>query len=314
MRINAGTNRGIGYTDVMLPDGDNLRPIAIKRGDGFRLCKTRTGGLVTSRVWVYVGIEPDGRGGSVLRLRAVRPRRLRAFLALALLAGALVSVPWTMASAAPVALAPAGTAAALAILIFPTMRLMARREQRVLVQQLARIVRAQAAPAPDYQAPPRISIPGPGHPPAAPVPAPPVPVAAEAAAPPSATLRASVPRPRAGDDPVVETALVPLTVEVSQDPKRPPVTFMDSDPGGAPEHRANAVVRHILELIPGGLDIGPIGGLAEVTFEVTRADGVKYTTSCRISFSSVDHRKRLTVGTKLPVRVDPSDHSRIVLD
>lgn len=57
------------------------------------------------------------------------------------------------------------------------------------------------------------------------------------------------------------------------------------------------------------------GGIVDLTLNVLLGDGYQYGTKTRVAFSTADRRARATEkGTELPVRVDPADPTRVVID
>ena len=57
------------------------------------------------------------------------------------------------------------------------------------------------------------------------------------------------------------------------------------------------------------------GGIVDLTLDVRLTDGYEYSTKTRVAFSTPDRRARATEkGTELPVRVDPADPNRVVID
>jgi hypothetical protein len=78
---------------------------------------------------------------------------------------------------------------------------------------------------------------------------------------------------------------------------------------------ATAVVTASREVpAPPGEDRPP-GGAVELTLEVTRADGTRHTATAGVLFSSTERRVRYgMVGSRLPVRIDPTDADRVVID
>jgi hypothetical protein len=85
--------------------------------------------------------------------------------------------------------------------------------------------------------------------------------------------------------------------------------------GGGGGERASAVVIDAREIaIPQGMPAAP-AGMADITLEVRRADGTRYTTVTRVGFSTPERRARVTApGTQLSVYIDPSDRSRVAID
>lgn len=56
-------------------------------------------------------------------------------------------------------------------------------------------------------------------------------------------------------------------------------------------------------------------GTVDITLEVRRADGSRYTTVTRVGFSAPERRARVaTPGTQLTVLIDPGDLSRVAID
>jgi hypothetical protein len=57
------------------------------------------------------------------------------------------------------------------------------------------------------------------------------------------------------------------------------------------------------------------GGIVDLTINVLLSDGYQYGTKTRVAFSTLERRARATEkGAQLPVRVDPADPNRIVID
>ncbi|HEY4021658.1 MAG TPA: DUF3592 domain-containing protein [Pseudonocardiaceae bacterium] len=57
------------------------------------------------------------------------------------------------------------------------------------------------------------------------------------------------------------------------------------------------------------------GGIVDLTVDVRLEDGYSYSTKTRVAFSTPERRaKVIEKGTELPVRVDPADPNRIVID
>jgi hypothetical protein len=57
------------------------------------------------------------------------------------------------------------------------------------------------------------------------------------------------------------------------------------------------------------------GGIVDVTLEVRRADGSGYTTRTRLSITTPERRAAVaTPGTRLSVRIDPNDPTRVEID
>ena len=83
--------------------------------------------------------------------------------------------------------------------------------------------------------------------------------------------------------------------------------------GGGEEAAAVVVAAH--EIVrPAGLPTAP-GGLVDITLDITRRDGSGYTAVTRIGFRTPERRAQVaTVGTRLTVRIDPADPSRVVID
>ena len=60
---------------------------------------------------------------------------------------------------------------------------------------------------------------------------------------------------------------------------------------------------------------GPTATLCDLTLRVTGADGAGYETITRLGFRNAQRRAAIAVvGATLPVRVDPSDRTRVVVD
>jgi hypothetical protein len=79
---------------------------------------------------------------------------------------------------------------------------------------------------------------------------------------------------------------------------------------------ATAVVLAAHEVsVPFGMPGAGPGGVVDITLDVSAPDGSAYSTMTRISFSTVERKARIAVpGSTLPVLIDPSDRSRIVID
>jgi hypothetical protein len=94
------------------------------------------------------------------------------------------------------------------------------------------------------------------------------------------------------------------------------VTVSGGGPGAAEAARlldagtpARAVVTEVRDASVFGVS------LADLTLEVTLADGARYPAHTRIGFSTPERRARIaTTGAELPVRVDPRDRSRVTID
>jgi hypothetical protein len=84
--------------------------------------------------------------------------------------------------------------------------------------------------------------------------------------------------------------------------------------GGGGE-RASAVVLDAREIaVPPGMPSAP-AGMVDITLEIRRADGTRYTAVTRVGFSTAERRARVaTPGTQLSVHIDPSDRSRVAID
>jgi hypothetical protein len=84
--------------------------------------------------------------------------------------------------------------------------------------------------------------------------------------------------------------------------------------GGGGE-RASAVVIDAREIAsPPGMPAAP-ARMADITLEIRKADGTRYTTVTRVGFSTPERRARVTAqGTQLSVYIDPSDRSRVAID
>lgn len=84
--------------------------------------------------------------------------------------------------------------------------------------------------------------------------------------------------------------------------------------GGGGE-RASAVVIDAREVaIPPGMPSAP-AGTVDISLEIRRADGTRYTTVTRVGFSTPERRSLVaTPGTQLTVLIDPSDRSRVAID
>jgi hypothetical protein len=85
--------------------------------------------------------------------------------------------------------------------------------------------------------------------------------------------------------------------------------------GGGGGERASAVVIDARQIAnPPGTPGAP-AGMVDITLEIRRADGSRYTTVTRVGFSTPERRARVTApGTQLSVFIDPSDRSRVAID
>jgi hypothetical protein len=84
-------------------------------------------------------------------------------------------------------------------------------------------------------------------------------------------------------------------------------------PGGGGE-LATAVVLAAQDVAPMPGYAAP-GGIVDVTLEVRRADGSGYTTRIRLSITTPERRAAVaTPGTRLSVRIDPNDPTRVEID
>jgi xanthine/CO dehydrogenase XdhC/CoxF family maturation factor len=66
---------------------------------------------------------------------------------------------------------------------------------------------------------------------------------------------------------------------------------------------------------PGRRFVNPPGGTVDLLLEVIRPGGDRYTTHLVVGFSTPERRARVaTVGTRLPVRIDPDKPGKIAID
>jgi hypothetical protein len=83
--------------------------------------------------------------------------------------------------------------------------------------------------------------------------------------------------------------------------------------GGGEEASAVVVAAHEV-FQPADLPSAP-GGVVDITLDITRGDGSGYTAVNRVSFSTLERREQIAVvGTRLPVRLDPDDPTKVVID
>ena len=81
---------------------------------------------------------------------------------------------------------------------------------------------------------------------------------------------------------------------------------------GGGEH-ASAVVMGVRD-VPPGPGFAPPAGMADLTLEITRADGSVYTAPARLSFATPERRAAVaTPGTRLRVRIDPNLPTRVAI-
>lgn len=80
--------------------------------------------------------------------------------------------------------------------------------------------------------------------------------------------------------------------------------------------RGTAVVVAVSDVpVPPGVPGAPPAGVADLTLQVTRADGTAYTARTRLAFSTPERRGRIAVpGAELPVLLDPASPDRIAID
>jgi hypothetical protein len=80
--------------------------------------------------------------------------------------------------------------------------------------------------------------------------------------------------------------------------------------------RATAVVLTAHEVsIPAGMVGGGPAGVVDITLDITPPDGNGFTAVTRVGFSTPERRARFTAaGARLSVLVDPTDHTRVVID
>jgi hypothetical protein len=79
--------------------------------------------------------------------------------------------------------------------------------------------------------------------------------------------------------------------------------------------RATAIVVAVEDKKPRRAALTPPGGMADVTLEVTRADGSIYTTHTVIGFSTPERRAIVAVvGKRLNVFIDPTSPSKLAID
>jgi hypothetical protein len=77
---------------------------------------------------------------------------------------------------------------------------------------------------------------------------------------------------------------------------------------------ATGVVRAVHDVVP-AVPLPPGMSQADLTLDVTRPDGTTYPVTTRIGFRSPARRAAVaTVGTRLPVLVDPANPGRVVID
>jgi xanthine/CO dehydrogenase XdhC/CoxF family maturation factor len=95
--------------------------------------------------------------------------------------------------------------------------------------------------------------------------------------------------------------------------------------GCTPAEAARAVAAHdgeqgtavvlAAEDRPGWRFLNPPGGTVDLLLEVIRPGGDRYTTHLVVGFSAPERRARVaTVGTRLPVRVNPDEPGKIAID
>jgi hypothetical protein len=79
--------------------------------------------------------------------------------------------------------------------------------------------------------------------------------------------------------------------------------------------RATAIVVAVTDKKPRFAALAPPGGMADLTLEVTRADGSIYTAHSVIGFSTQERRSIVAVvGKRLNVFIDPSTPTKIAID
>jgi hypothetical protein len=109
-------------------------------------------------------------------------------------------------------------------------------------------------------------------------------------------------------EPQAPAASQPATPPAGPDPAEAAQFFAS----GAGEH-ASAVVMGVQD-VPPGAGFAPPGGMADLTLEITRADGSVYTAPLRLSFATPDRRAAIaTPGNRLRVRIDPNLPTRVAI-
>jgi hypothetical protein len=113
-----------------------------------------------------------------------------------------------------------------------------------------------------------------------------------------------------GGRPVPGTPGGGFSPEQSADPLAHSVSM-----GGSAGQRASAVVAGVREIaIPAGLP-SALGGIVDLTLDITVPDGTRYTTVTRVGFSTPERRLRVAApGTELMVLIDPADRTRVAID
>jgi hypothetical protein len=82
-----------------------------------------------------------------------------------------------------------------------------------------------------------------------------------------------------------------------------------------PTEEATGVVVAAHDVAPGVEPRGPGSSLVELTLDVTRADGSRYSTTTRMGFSTPARRAAVTtIGTRLPIKVSPANPNLVTID
>ncbi len=79
---------------------------------------------------------------------------------------------------------------------------------------------------------------------------------------------------------------------------------------------ATAVLLHVADVpVPQQALPGPTASLCDLTLRVTQSDGTSFDAVTRLGFRDAQRRATIAViGTVLPVRIDPHDRTRVVVD
>ena len=94
------------------------------------------------------------------------------------------------------------------------------------------------------------------------------------------------------------------------------VTGRDADRLLATGNQATAVLLGVADVpVPQVALPGPTASLCDLTLRVTGSDGTTYETVTRLGFRNAQRRAAIAViGATLPVRIDPADRTRVVVD
>ena len=118
---------------------------------------------------------------------------------------------------------------------------------------------------------------------------------------------------------VIPADINPVTIELPVqriDVTAGRVSAMDAAQLMSTGEVAHAVLLSVADVpVPQEALPGPTASLCDLTLQVTRADGTTFNAVTRLGFRDAHRRSTIAViGAALPVRIDPRDRSRVVVD